>query len=368
MESVTRSPTRDARRLAAALLLVALLAAACGKKPPAAEPQGQTPPIAPAKADPAAPVVHASRGAALLTVGDHVFSAADVELRGKVIRFKYGDVPDLTVKAVAQILQGYLLVSVLARMGKPVTLAELQKEVGRIDADTKAPADLEKIKALFRDGRAQGGIVPGPGADAAAPAWGRAYAELFVLPDFANRRFYFDVFPKASHLQQDRLARANAKLGALLREPDPDFAAAASSDPPWRRDETGFSAARGFVPLADLDRPGAPPEPASPAPPDDASRWARMEAEIFRTLEKGAIFPQTVELDSAYLILRWTGRPEKHEGLRLVERLVLEKLGPHEYFQSEARAVPVALADPALEKDLRAKISWADELNWSPKD
>jgi len=368
------------------LAALALLPACPRSKKPQPEPSVLGAPTAPASSrspgDPAGPgspaaaaasrspgdpaVRSAPEGQVFLAVGAHTFSRADVELREKVIRFKYGDVEDGAVKAVSQLVQGYLWVSLLASLGAPVTWEELQKEVERIDRSTQAPEDLAKIKAIFG---------PAPSGNAASRDQGKQidwdYALLFVLPDYANRRYFYDVFPKQKHLQKEKLDKANRALEELRKQEAPDLEAFAKKNDGFRRDRVLFSAGRGFRPMPDPGRPELPEPPEREDDgilPPDATPWQKMNEEIFKKTDQGALFGQVVELETVFLILRWTGwdeDKEKKTKARVVERLLLEKRSPHEFFETESAKVPLRLADPALKDALRKKISWARDLKWA---
>jgi hypothetical protein len=291
-------------------------------------------------------------GGSFLTVGEHGFSEADVALREKVIRFKYGTVADIRVKAISQLVSGYLLVSVLEAMGKPVTYEILDEEVKRIDKQTQAPSDLKKIKKIF-DGETGGKGVSG-----------KNYALIFVLPDFANRKYYYDVFPKEKGLQKDRLMEAQNVLRELRAAGKPDFAAVAKKRVHWKHDETLFRWNKGFH---RKPRPGEPKMPETKndiLPKADDNRWTRMEKELFAKTDRGKPVDQVVELETVFLILRWTGWEDEKRKVRKVERLILPKLSPHEHFEERIRKIPVRLADPKLRKTFQEKISWAGTVKW----
>ncbi|MCU0722466.1 MAG: hypothetical protein MUC63_02420 [Planctomycetes bacterium] len=360
-----RRSGRALGRLAAALGIAGIaLSGLCGpgcgkggKKPGPADPTAAGGPDAGLAASPASgkdPVRRRARGAPLLDVGPHSFSREDVALRGRVIQFKYGAVDDLEAKAAAQLIQGYLYACVLEALGKPITGSVLEEEVRRIDKGTQAPEDLEKIKEIFRGGA-------GP---AGSPLWADDYAMIFVLPDFANRRLFFDVFPKEKGLQAERLAEANRMLARAREAKEAEFEGLVKGAARWKFDRVIFSPSGGFRPMPIPGEPPRPGEPEFPAPSAD-SLWSKMEAEIFAKLEKGKPFDQVVELETVFLILRWSGWHEEKKGVRLVERLLLEKVSGHEYYEKRAVEFPLRLRDEALEETMKAKIGWTKSLTWA---
>ena len=112
---------------------------------------------------------------AVLTVGSRRFSASDVELRRRIVLQKYGDAGRAVLGAYAQLIEGYLLVEVLAGMGHPITEEDLDREIERIDRNTHDPEGLARLKAVCGGGKTA------------------AYRRIAILPDFANRRFYYEV-------------------------------------------------------------------------------------------------------------------------------------------------------------------------------
>jgi hypothetical protein len=349
---------RNRLRLACILTMaLALPLPACRKGVKAAVP-GASPgegAVAGAATAPGSPVRRAAADP-VLRVGPHSFSKADLELRGRVIQFKYGSVEDLEAKAAAQLIQGYLLASLLEAMGMPVTNAMLDEEVKRIDKSTQAPEDLEKIKGIFSAG---GGAGPSK-----EPPSTTDYALIFVLPDFANRKYHFDVFPKEKGLQAERLAEANGMLGRAKAAPEGEFEALAKGAARWRFDRVVFSSSGGFRPMPIPGEPPRPEEQAFPAASAD-STWSKMEAEIFSKLEKGKPFDQVVELETVFLIVRWTGWHDEKKGTRLVERLLLEKLSSHEYFDKRSGEFSVWAKEKPLEETLKKKIGWTKDLRWA---
>lgn len=106
---------------------------------------------------------------AYLQVGKHHIDIEQVELREQLLLWKHGQQGDSRIGAVAQLVQGYLLAEVLESIGHPITEEQLSAEVERIDQETLRPARLEELKRMCG------------GEDS------RAYREIAILPDFANR-------------------------------------------------------------------------------------------------------------------------------------------------------------------------------------
>lgn len=288
---------RSTIRLAVPALLLALLAA-CGRgnaAPPAAPPD------------------------AVLRVGDHAFSKADLELRRRVVLLKYPDAPNARAGACAQLIQGSLLVEVLRAMGRPISPEDLDRELARIDRDTKDPDGLRRLKELC----------------------GPAYARIAILPDFANRRFVFDVYPNDEALHRERLEEARRVLKELRAGGAPP------RDGLWQRTESPFSPDRGFG--------------EGEADP----RAREYERDLFEPTPEGEWVNRVVAQPEGFALMRWTGWDDRAARVRRVERLRLPKRDAHEHFWEAAAKVPVRIDDADLRNELERQVSWAGRLAWA---
>lgn len=111
-----------------------------------------------------------------LRIGDHRFTAGDIDVRRRIILQKYEDPDRARLGAYAQLIEGFLLVEVLAEEGRPITEADLDAETARIDRDTRDAERLRRLKEMCGDPQ--------------------AYRRIGILPDFANRRFFYEVHPQ----------------------------------------------------------------------------------------------------------------------------------------------------------------------------
>lgn len=134
-----------------------------------------------------------------LRVGDAVFTRGDLRARAEILRITQdaGDRADLG--AYAQLVEAAATAQVLEALGRPVTPAQLDEEVARIDRSTRAPERLAQVKEVC-------------GGEATV-----RYRRLFVLPELAGRRWAFEVFP------------------ALPAEPGRGGARPAADEVLWRR-------------------------------------------------------------------------------------------------------------------------------------
>lgn len=295
-----------------------------------------------------------------LTVGDHRFSRDDIELRKEQIRWKYPGYPEdrAARAACTQLILGYLLVEVLEAIGHPVTGNVLWKELHRIDRNTKRPKQLEALKAIYADQTDK-------------------YAAIGILPDLANRRYFYEVFPELEEVQASVRARAT-KILRLLEKGDAvdlEVIAARHDDLEYRR--FLFHRDRGFLRM--LPESG---RPDGDAPARDRFReWSRTEAEgerarlferleeeVFAGLARGRVFPRVVEFDRDFSLLQSLGWHDRQQRVRMVGRLVLPKITPHDHFREQAATIPVWIEDDELRRDLIRNRPDFAYLQWQEPD
>lgn len=281
----------------------------------------------------------------VLIVGGHDFSRRDIALRQWQIRWKYGDVEkeERTRRAAySQLVIGYVLAELLRREGHPISEVELSAELARIDESTKRPQQLEELKKLY-------GSDPGK------------YATIAILPDYANRRYFFEVFPELDHVQAPLRKRAEQRLDALESRDGASLGAATESGSDWRHRRSLFHPERGFLRLpegASLDEPGSEfgrrldEWKAREAGGESLALHQRLEREVFSQLDPGTIFPQVIEFDRSFAIMRPLGWHDEEAGVRIIESLSLPKIGPHEYLWRQAGDIEVWVEDDSIRRAL----------------
>lgn len=271
--------------------------------------------------------------AAALRVGDHAFTEADLDVRRRVILLKYPDTDNARVGACAQLIQGYLLVDALKALGDPITPEQMEREIARIDRETRDPDGLRRLKEIC----------------------GAAYDRIGILPDFANRRFFFEVYPNHEATHRDRRREAQRVLNEL-REGRGGVEEVLGNAFPWERGEVTFSPDRGFEAPASGD-------PATEPPPDP--QGPQYERELFAPTPQGAWVDRVVSQARGFALLRWTGWENQEKGVRKVERWWLPKRDAHDFLWEHAGRVPVWSADAALRGALLETVSWGDRVLWA---
>lgn len=288
---------------------------------------------------PAAPVVARGSGPAVLQVGKHGFDQADLDMRAALIRYRYPEAQGAEVGAISQLVMGYLYVELLQFLDRPVTEQELDDEIQRVAASTQDPQGLARYQEIG-GGRGSAG-----------------YRRIVILPDYANTRYHFQVFPAHDGIHRDRRLLAEALLRKLLpRGAGADLAAEALKDKSVH-ERLAFSAKLGFCPLErveeSLKRPGQG---------DKHELGERLESHVFAALPQGQLHHEVIELSEAYLILRWLGWVAEKDGVRLVERLRFPRAQADDYFWEKIAAVPVRIADAARREAFLREVSWARKL------
>lgn len=271
----------------------------------------------------------------LCRVGPHEYSRADLDLRRKYVAYMYPQSATQELGALSQLITGALSLVVLEELGEPITEAQLDAEIERI---FKGSQDAGGLNALMR--MAGGRDTP-------------AFRRVIILPDFANSRYHFQVFPTREDLQRPMRERAQKALDSIRTKSPPDLYQAAV-DLSCEYQRLGFSAQRGFFKLEDHEEAHAP-----------AASWAvQLEDEVLSALKEGEVHPQVLDLHNALYILRWVCWSDQSKKERIVERLVFNKVDAQDYFWQRAATVPVCLSDNDLKEKLYREVDWAKRLNW----
>ena len=113
-------------------------------------------------------------------VGDYPLTQKMVDLREKVAKVYYPKEP--TKVGLLQLTRFYTYAQILKNHNRPVTDQALEQEEKRIDANTRDPDTLNKIKDIF-------------GKDH------ESYRKVFILPAYVDRIFYYDFFLNTPELQ-----------------------------------------------------------------------------------------------------------------------------------------------------------------------
>lgn len=143
--------------------------------------------------------VRGTRSQLVATVGNETITASDAKYRDQVIAYYYpGENRSLGAK---QLVDAHVGAQILSRYGKPISDAQIEAEVIRIDHHTQMPEGLQKIKSIFAGDTA-------------------AYRRVFVFPVLVNRVLRFEFFPFQKEIHWQSWEKANR---FLLEEASHDF-------------------------------------------------------------------------------------------------------------------------------------------------
>lgn len=265
-------------------------------------------------------------------VGSIPVTHKDLDLRIKVSEIYYPGSGKPYV-GLSQLIKGYLSVEILRSRGQKVDDAEIEGEAKRIDASTKAPDMLAKIKAVYGNDR-------------------KAYLDTFVRLVYAERVLYGEVFLKSREIQKEKHRQAEELLRNGLTSPA-GFAAQAK--------ERGITTAtlkisreKGIAPYSQPK--GMPSRPEGPVGVELAERIIPQ----LSGLKPGQVCPEIIELQETFLVIRFLRKEGKNY---IVESASVQKKSYDEWFWSEASKIPVVIRDRALKDELLKEVSWTKYLS-----
>lgn len=227
-----------------------------------------------------------TRSKVVAKIGDREISSRDVEYRDKVIRFYYPQ--ETRSLGLKQLTEAYIGAQILANYGRPITEKVLDDEVARIDKNTKMPAALEEVKAIF-------------GKDT------EAYRKIYVLPVYVNRVIRFELFSGDKRIQGESLRRAKefvsrALAGNFRKEGEASGGKFVEFE--VSRDEITWKGEGASVkpPPGPGDLPGKLLEDRKAAEAAEASLWVDQ---IVKTLKPGSVYSDVIDKGEKWLAVRY---------------------------------------------------------------
>ncbi|MBI5417012.1 hypothetical protein HZA55_03560 [Candidatus Poribacteria bacterium] len=287
----------------------------------------------------------------VLSVGNNKFTKDELKTVEKILQFYYPESGSTKVGAYSKIIEGYLLAETLKNMGYEITKDMLEKESIRRDKSSLMPDELKKLKKIFGDDS-------------------KVYNKLWVLPTYANSRFFFGVFPNDVKIHKNKKDEALKLLEELLQKKFDTtlFEETVKIHKEWKRNTSLFSEEEGFVSYGNkedknnlINVPDNEIEKilTEKSKTESKAKANKYEKEIFSKLKQNEIFPQVVENQEYFSVIRWIGFIKlKNLTYREVELLILPKKSAHEYFMENARQIPINIEDAEIKKELVKKFSW----------
>jgi hypothetical protein len=127
-------------------------------------------------------------------VGHYTITQKDIDYRDQVVHLMYPQ--EKSKPGKKQLIDAFTAAMILEKYGKPITPEIIKADADRIDRSTRAPELLVKYKAIF-------------GSDQ------EGYLKNYVLPSYADRTLYYDLFLNDPRIQKDSYESAHRHLEEL---------------------------------------------------------------------------------------------------------------------------------------------------------
>jgi hypothetical protein len=261
-----------------------------------------------------------------------VISRRDAEYRDEIIRFYFPE--DKRKLGLEQLINSYTNAQILKHVGHDITPEVLQKEEERIDKNTLQPKKLEQIKAIFAGDSA-------------------AYRRVYILPTYADRVIYYEVFAREPRFHEESLKRAEQIRDEARKTGSP--LAALAKKHGYSFSEFTVSREKGVEWKLPAEISDLPPEmPTTMDPSVQASlkqrernqqsvegeKWIR---EIISPLKPGEVAQQIINLQEHWQIVRFLKKSgqDRYE----MESLAVNKANYNEWFEKEKAKVAIKRYD-----------------------
>ena len=233
--------------------------------------------------------------------------------------------------ALAQLVKGYLALAVLQSLDVPTGEAAIEAEARRIDANTRAPEVLKRIKDIYGGDR-------------------RGYLDTYVRVVYAERILFNEVFLKDSSIHTAQRKKAEEFLAAAGKRPSA-FGTIAK--------ERGLATVamtlsrRGGIRRPDMTERGTPG--GSPEAGVEVGQAARMISAL-SGVKEGEVAPTAFEWQESCQVIRLV---RKEGGAYRIASVSVPKRSFDDWFWETASKVPVRIEDKALKEAFLKEVSWA---------
>lgn len=278
-------------------------------------------------------------------VGETAISAEDVAYRQAVVTVRSGEEFPAHL-ALLQLIQEALLAEVGRAYGVVVTEEMLAEEAARVEATSRDPETLARVRAVF-------------GGDEVA------YRRLVLQPILVNQLLHAR-FSLGHDIQAEPLARAQEVLAGALAD--------AASLPTLAEEFGGeyrqLEIVGGRIRHGDEPFDGAPLDQARDGqdrggevlPPELAQydvEWPDYDREFVEQvvlgLAAGELHPRVVEDRHSFMVVRLLSLENGGED-GLLESVVIPKLAFDPWFQTQSQRVPLTINDQLLKDTLLAEV------------
>jgi hypothetical protein len=277
---------------------------------------------------------------AVAQVGETAITAEDVAYRQAVMAVR-SDEEFPSHLALFQLIQEALVVEVGRAYGVVVSEQMLGDEAARVEATSRDPETLARIRAVFGEDEA-------------------AYRRLVLQPILVNQLLHAR-FSLGHDIQDEPLARAQEMLAAALTDPASLPALAEQFGGEYQQLEiVGGRIHHADDPFDDApfgyaqDRQG---EEVPPALAQYDVEWPDYDREfveqVVAGLAVGELHSKVVEDRHSFMVVRLLGREGDDASL---ESVVIPKLAFEAWFQAQSQRVPLTANDQALKEALLAEV------------
>ena len=267
-------------------------------------------------------------------VGKIRIAEKDLAQRAKVSEIQFPGSGKRSI-ALAQLVKGYLALAVLQSLNVPTGNAAVEAEARRIDANTKAPEILKKIKDVYGSDRS-------------------GYLNTFVRVVYAERFLYNQVFLKDPAVHSAQRKKAEEFLAAARK--DPAAFGTIAKELGLAPVTLTLSREKGIrrEDAAERGTPGGSPD-AGAVEVEQAARTIS----VLSGLKSGEVAPVVLEWPEDYLVIRLLRR----EGAASrIASVTVPKRTFDDWFWESASKIPVRIEDKDLREEFLGEISWAKRI------
>jgi hypothetical protein len=262
-------------------------------------------------------------------VGETAITAQDMAYRQAVMEIRSGkEFPSHL--ALLQLIQEALMAEVGRAYDVVISEEMLAEEAARVEATSRDPEMLARIRAVFGDDEA-------------------AYRRLVLVPLLVNQLLYAR-FSLGHDIQAEPLARAQELLTAAVADPASLPVLADEFGGVYRQLEVGG----GRIQHGDNEDEALPPELGQ-----YGVEWPDYDREfveqVVAGLEAGELHPKVVEDRYSFMVVRLLS--EENGGQEaLLGSVAIAKLAFDPWFQMQSQRVELTINDPMLKKALLAEV------------
>ncbi len=274
------------------------------------------------------------------TVGDYTITQSMVDYRDQVAKIYYPNEP--TKVGLNQLMRSYTDAAIMKRYGRPVLSDALEREEKRIEQNTRDPATLGKIHAVF-------------GKDHSA------YVQVFILPTLVDRIFYSEFFLGSPEIQQALKAKADAFFLRSVQEPESLIRAAMEQGltvqevvlNPDEGLEWGRAIKKGSTPsVIDQSKKSSIQVTLEETIQKEqraqekelAHRWLN---EVVGRTRPGAVFQNLVDMKESWVVLKYLGPESKPKPHYRFQAVSFPKADFQNWLKNESAAIPIQIEDSA---------------------